>query len=296
MDEIKRVKLKTGIQTRLSHLAYGFNRIIKGVKAEYNINYRGDGDKAHTLDIMHPQDKKGLPCVIYIHGGGWCAYDKSLFRSTTKELAARGTVVFNCNVRLAPEYGFADMEEDVASIFAFVKLCAEKYGGDCNKIIVAGDSSGAQLLSLYANRQIQDGGEDALRIVGCAYFYGVFYLDRLDGVHFNNKEAYTEAIMPINMENRESYLAEYSPATYLCAKHPPTILCAGMIDELTPLQTNAYAKQLEESGVNVRTLIFPQENKNGRHRFMTFSHNECAKAAFETFGEFIKTLADGTQT
>lgn len=121
MNEIKKVKLKTGLQVAFAHLAYSFNRHIKGVKAKNNQSYCTDWDKRHKLDIGYPKCAKdgGYPCVIYLHGGGWTAYDKSLFRSTAKELAKYGAVVFNCNYSLAPKYSLADMMKDMDDMFAY---------------------------------------------------------------------------------------------------------------------------------------------------------------------------------
>ncbi len=292
MNAIRKVKLKTGVQTALAKLwKCGFNRRIKGVKSKYNVDYCGDGSKWHTLDIMYTKNKDGgLPCVIYSHGGGWCAYDKSLFRSTTKVLASCGTVVFNCNFRLAPDYNFKDMEEDASAAVEFAARHAKEYGGDPNKIILAGDSSGAHILSLYLNRLTANGGEGAERVKGCVYFYGVYDLTALDGVAFNNRQAYMEAAMPADMPGRNAYLRENSPVNYLSPALPPTLLCSGKIDPLYAGQTAVYAEKLKECGVRVETLIFPESDKKAAHRYITFSRNPAAKKTFAKFNEFLNSL------
>lgn len=289
MDEIKKVKLRTGTQTRLSRLWYAFNKRVKGVKPIYNVNYVGDGKNEHTLDVMRVEGE-GLPCVIYCHGGGWSCYDKSVFRSTTKVLASYKAVVFNCNVRLAPEHNFADMEEDVASVFAFVKANAKKYGGNPERIVFAGDSSGAQLLTLYLNRQICLDNEDIKRVKGCVCFYGVYDLSTLDEVGFNNHDGYIKAALPLDMPNRNKYLKEYSPLTYISPQIPPMLFCCGMVDPLTKGQTLMYIQRLEELGVQTRSLIFPETETRAAHRFITFVNNPCAKRSFEAFGKFLSGL------
>ncbi|MGN0812080.1 MAG: alpha/beta hydrolase [Candidatus Coproplasma sp.] len=292
MDEIRRVKLKTGMQVTFAHLAYYFNRHIKGVKARNNLSYSADGVKRHKLDIAYPKKAKdkGYPCVIYLHGGGWTAYDKSLFRSTVKELAAKGAVVFNCNYSLAPEYNFADMQIDMNTILLYVRQNAEKFGGDPDRIIFAGDSSGAQLAALYVNRLYFFNSPLAKYIIGCVYFYGVFDLTTLGEVEFNNKVAYTKAAMPTDMPQREQYLRQYSPINYICETLPPTLFCSGMIDPLTSGQTEVYSAALERLGVREEKLVFPIEEKSAGHRFITFSKCEAAKKSFEKFGNFLNTL------
>lgn len=298
MNEIRKVKLKTGMQVASARLwKYGFNRRMKGVKAAYNLGYRPDGLKQHTLDVMYPRRGKngqsgegGLPCVIYSHGGGWSAYDKSIFRSTTKALASQGAVVFNCNFRLAPEYGFDDMEEDVAAVVEFVTAHAAEYGGDPEKIILAGDSSGAHLLSLYINRLVAGGGDPGKRFIGCAFFYGVYDLTALDGVPFNNKKGYTDAALPTDMPNRDLFLSRYSPISYLSPQIPPTLMCSGMTDNLHEGQTAVYERALRQTGVRVETLVFPKDYKRAAHRFMTFVDNPATKLSLAKFKEFINSL------
>lgn len=290
--------MKSGAQVALARLwKHGFNRRIKGVKAAYNLDYCGDGLKQHTLDVMYPffgkngrKGEGGLPCVIYSHGGGWSAYDKSLFRSTTKAFASQGAVVFNCNFRLAPEYGFDDMEDDVASAVGFVTAHAAEYGGDPEKIILAGDSSGAHLLSLYINRLVACGGNLGRRFIGCAFFYGVYDLTALDGVAFNNKKGYTDAALPEDMPDRDLFLSKYSPINYISPQLPPTLLCGGMVDPLHKGQTAVYERALKQTGVRVETLIFPEDYKRAAHRFITFVSNPATKLSVAKFKEFLNSL------
>ncbi|MGN0823885.1 MAG: alpha/beta hydrolase [Candidatus Coproplasma sp.] len=295
MDDIKKVKLKTGTQAALAKLIFYFNRHIKGVKAKNNLRYSTDKTKYHTLDIAYPKKIKdgGYPCVIYLHGGGWTAYDKSLFRSTAKELAARGAVVFNCNYRLAPENNFADMEEDVGLIVDYVKQNAQCFGGNPDKLIFAGDSSGAHLAALYVNKAFSQNLPIAKSIVGCVYFYGVYDLSTVGDVEFNNKSAYTKAAIPLDMPEREWFLRDYSPINYLCSTLPPTLFCSGGIDPLNTGQTEVYSSVLHNMGVRVERLIFPIEDKTAGHRFITFSKCAAAQKSFSVFGEFIKTLVNG---
>lgn len=298
MDEIKRVKLKTGTQVALSRLVYSFNRRIKGVKAKNNLGYECDGAKYHRLDIAYPKRAKegGYPCVIYLHGGGWTAYDKRLFRSTAKELAARGAVVFNCNYSLAPEYSFAEMQTDLNFITEYIRGNAPRFGGNSEKLIFAGDSSGAHLAALYVNRLFFNNSPLAKCIAGCVYFYGVYDLTTLDEVEFNNKEAYTKAAMPTDMPGRDGYLKEYSPINYICKTLPPTLFCSGKIDPLHKGQTEVYADALQKIGVRVDRLFFPVDDDGAGHRFITFSKCEAAQKSFEKFGEFLKTLENFKNT
>lgn len=289
MDQVSKVKLKTRVQVSLAKLIYVFNRRVKGVKAAYNLNYCGDGDVRHTLDVMYPSGK-GLPCIIYFHGGGWTAYDKSVFRSTTKILASYGAVVFNCNYRLAPEHTLKDMQCDVAAAVEFLRAHAEEYGGDADRIILAGDSSGAQLSALWLAKRIEAGDPIVNKVIGCVYFYGAFDLSVLPRLKFNNFAAYLQAALPQTMPDYREFLYEYSPINYVCPQFPPTFISSGAVDPLNETQSVRYADKLKKAGVRVQTLFFPKENEKAKHRFITFTKSPAAKAAFAAYAEFLKTL------
>lgn len=290
MDKIKLLKFKTGALARLSHIAYTFNRRVTGVKATYNLNYCGDGKKYHTLDVMRPASAENSPCMVYFHGGGWTAYDKCVFRSTCKRFASYGVTVFNCNFRLAPKFGFEDMLQDIASVLDFVAYSAHRFGGDPEKIIFAGDSAGAHLLSLYLSRAIAAGDKTAGKVIGCAYFYGVYDLAALKGVKFKNMDEYLAATLPENTPDYEKKVEEYSPINFVSDKLPPTLVCSGEVDPLYEGQTAKYLAALGSAGVRVQSLIFPKEFKRAKHKYITFDKNPAAKKSFEAFGEFLKTL------
>ncbi len=289
MDKIKRLKIRTGVQTALSHLVYYFNRRVKGVRARYNLNYCGDKVKWHTLDVMSVKGASGLPCVIYLHGGGWTAYDKSLFRTTCKRLSSYGTTVFNCNFSQAPKFGIEDMVADVDRIIAYVRANAEKYGGDPTRLIFAGDSAGAHLLALKLGRTVRDSGTTG-GVIGCAFFYGVYDLTALRGIKFKNLDAYLAATLPDTGEGYDKLLADESPVNFVDGRFPPTLLCSGMTDTLHEGQSAKYAQALKAAGVRTECLFFPPEFKKARHKYITFATNPAAKISFEAFGKFLNGI------
>lgn len=230
------------------------------------------------------------PCVLYMHGGGWCAYDKRVFRSTCKRLCSCGTVVFNCNFRLAPKFSVEDMQQDIYAIIDYISANAQRYGGDPNKIILAGDSAGAHLLSLFINKAILNKEGVANKIVGCAFFYGVYNLETALDTGFKHLNTYMSSIVPTSTANYHRRLQELSPVNYISADIPPTLICSGQIDKLNNSQSQQYAQILREQGVTVQSLIFPKEFAAAKHKFITFDTNEAAKRSFAEFGKFIETL------
>lgn len=111
-----------------------------------DIPYLPDGDPAHRLDIFRPRHAdRPLPVILYIHGGGFVMCDKDTHRGIGLIYADQGHVVFNVNYRLAPRYPYPAALADVGRAFAWVAENAARYGGDPERIIIAGESAGGNL-------------------------------------------------------------------------------------------------------------------------------------------------------
>ena len=231
MAGIRKIKFKARVLVIASKLIKQYNRPVEGISTVYNRRYASGFGRQHKLDIMRKDGLSGAPCVLYMHGGGWSAFDKDVFRSTSRRLADLGTLVFNCNFRLAPKYGIEHMLEDAHGIFRYIAANAGKYGGDGSRIILAGDSSGAHILSTFLNGAIKDGNGDIVsRVKGCAFFYGVYNLDTVRYTGFKNIEPYMNALIPPDTENYEEVLKKYSPVHLVNGKHPPAFICCGEVD------------------------------------------------------------------
>lgn len=102
---------------------------------------------AHRLDIYRPRyAPRPLPVLLYIHGGGFVVCSKETHRGIALLKAARpGYLVFNINYRLAPAYRFPGAIEDACAAYRWVVANAARYGGDPQRIVVAGESAGGNL-------------------------------------------------------------------------------------------------------------------------------------------------------
>ncbi len=105
----------------------------------------------HLLDVYRPVKREGLlPVVLYIHGGGFRILSKDTHWIFGLGFSRENYVVFNANYRLAPKHKFPAGPSDVCRAYAWVAENAERFGGDPNQIIIAGESAGANLVTMLA--------------------------------------------------------------------------------------------------------------------------------------------------
>jgi arylformamidase len=132
---------------------FPFLLITNGAMAQRvtrDIPYVENGHKRHVLDIYTPEGAAGnsLPVMLWIHGGGWQAGDKSDVALKPKALTERGFVFVSMNYRLLPEVGMGELIGDVAKSAGWVHRNIAKHGGDPARIFVGGHSAGAQVAAL----------------------------------------------------------------------------------------------------------------------------------------------------
>ncbi len=118
----------------------------------------GTTGRDHLLDVWRPArdvqrsaamhyDGPPWPIVFYVHGGGFRILSKDTHWVMGLGFARRGFVVFNVSYRLAPKHRFPTPLEDVCRAFEWVVKNAERFGGDTSRIVLAGESAGANLVT-----------------------------------------------------------------------------------------------------------------------------------------------------
>lgn len=121
-----------------------------GVTECRNISY-GPNGKWSLLDVYYPSGTKDkLPTIVSIHGGGYVYGNKEIYRRYGMDMAKRGFAFVNFNYRLAPKWKFPTPLHDTNGVMQWIRKNAARYHLDPNRIILVGDSAGAQIASQYA--------------------------------------------------------------------------------------------------------------------------------------------------
>ena len=110
-------------------------------------------DRRLMADIWQPPPgvKPSGLAFVYLHGGGYVAFDKDRgTRPMFRHLAAQGHVVMDVSYRLYPETNISGMVGDTLRAVAWMKRNAAHFGVDPARIVLAGGSAGAHLALLAA--------------------------------------------------------------------------------------------------------------------------------------------------
>ncbi len=121
-------------------------------KTESNILYY-EGDESSLdpyifercrLDLYYPANKSNYQTVVWFHGGGLRAGE----RSFPEELMKKGIAIVAVNYRLFPRVESPAYIEDTAAAVAWVFKNIKNYRGNSEKIYLSGHSAGGYLVSM----------------------------------------------------------------------------------------------------------------------------------------------------
>lgn len=211
-------------------------------KTDKAIHYRFDNENEYmrekcVLDVYYPVDKSDFTTVVWYHGGGLTAGNGEIPR----ELCGQGICVVGVSYRLCPidtnpeapnaSVTTDDCVDDAAAAAAWVLKNIGKYGGNANKIYLAGHSAGGYLVSMIGldKRRLLKYGVDADRFAALIPFSGQMI------THFQNRKSR-------GISDLQPIIDEAAPLYYVRKDCPPVLLiCADREREmLGRYEENAY--------------------------------------------------------
>lgn len=87
-----------------------------------------------------------LPVIVYYHGGGWVIADVNTYDAAPRLLSKQlNAIVVSVEYRHAPEFKFPAQHDDAFAAYRWTVQNAASWGGDVNKLALAGESAGGNL-------------------------------------------------------------------------------------------------------------------------------------------------------
>lgn len=244
----------------------------------------GDGRIATRLYYPDCEPQESLPLVVYFHGGGWSFGSIETHDNVCRTLCAGATcMVASVEYHLAPEHKFPRAVHDAIEASLWARENAAALGADPAKIVLAGDSAGANLATVTALAARDRGQPDLL----CQLLiYPATDMSMSYPSHKTFGDGY-RLTRPLMVWSSTNYLRDgrdiMNPrASPLYAEDhsglPPAIIITAGFDPLMD-EGKAYAVKLGEAGVEVQYRCFD----NLIHGFinLTGAVNAAAKALDE---------------
>ncbi len=93
-----------------------------------------------------PQDK--LPVLVFLHGGAWMAGGLEWCRFMAPAVTSQGMILAIASYRLAPEHRWPAQLDDTIALTQWVQNTCEQFGGDPQRLALAGHSAGGHLVAM----------------------------------------------------------------------------------------------------------------------------------------------------
>lgn len=242
------------------------------VRATTNLSY-DDADPDARFDIYRPANvDRGAPTIIWFHGGGFVSGRRQDVANYLKILAGRGFVVVNVDYTIAPEARYPTPIRQAHSALGHLASNAPKLGINANRMVLAGDSAGAQIAAqtaatianpAYAAAAGVSPKIDVARLAGVLLHCGVYDIASMGGGG-GITGWFVRATSWAHSGQRHAATAPgfdtISVLPHVTAAFPPAFISAGNADPLAP-QSVALAAALRAQGVAVTERFYPADHR-----------------------------------
>lgn len=213
----------------------------------------GEDRRQKLLVFGDPSSSKALPVFIFVHGGSWRNGNPDDYGFIARNIAPEGYIVVLGGYRLRESGRYPAMLQDTAAVTAWVHENIAEFGGDPERLVLAGHSAGAYNVAQVAleQRWLAEAGVPAQAIRGVVGLAGPYDFYPYDS------DSTRAAFGSVGVGS------ESQPVNHVRRDAPPMLLVHGELDSLVkPRNTRALAAALEDSGAEVATLFMPAMTHN----------------------------------
>ena len=217
---------------------------------------------AIPIRVYTPSSTRGLPALVFFHGGGFVAGSLDTYDTPLRSVANRcECIVVSVAYRLAPENKYPAAPEDAYAATKWVAEHGADIGGDPGRIAVGGDGAGGNLAAVVT---LMARGRGNPRLIFQVLIYpmldatimrpGWWTESRTPTVSRESKNEILGLYLPITGDLRDPFV---SPIFAQNLKDLPPALV--ITDEDDPMQDEAeeYAGRLTKDGVQAKVSRYP---------------------------------------
>lgn len=207
---------------------------------------------------------KGVPLLVFFHGGAWISGDKDQYALLGLSLATQGFAVAIPNYRLAGAGGprHPAQVQDAAQAVAWLRQHAAEHGFARDRIVVGGHSAGAYLAAMlaFAPEFLKAAGEKPEALCGFVGLEGIYDLQELATRFPSYRDDFLQAAFG---EPGEGW-RRASPQYLAHGVQKPWLLVHSLEDELVDVdQSKRFQVALTAKGVPVQYVVTPTGNHFG---------------------------------
>lgn len=216
---------------------------------------------AMTFDVFTPKQSANGAGVLFMVSGGWYSQwsPPEQTRRFTDPLTKRGFTVFAVRHGSSPRYGIPDAVSDVRRSVRFIRSNAERFRVDPNRLGVYGMSAGGHL-SLMLGTAADEGDRAAKdpvlratdRVQAVVAYVAPTDLTIMVKDAPDRLPAYARfPALDLAMTDAKSN----SPLLHVSSDDAPTLLLAGVKDDLVPIDHSRRIQKAFEAGKVTSKLI-----------------------------------------
>jgi len=234
-----------------------------------DVTYKTTAQGPLKLDLHYPAAPKAgdkFPLVLFMHGGGWAAGNKTIGDRGVrflgvKALNAQGFCVASVDYRLCTKDGIITIRDcitDSKDALRFLAKNAEQFSLDANRVFTWGDSAGGHLAQMVLLSPESFPGDPVLadakyRLIAGVSWYGPCDFEKTE--LFNGpgqtgvRDRFGPRIIKSDADAKAKLAAyrEVSPVNYLKADSPPLLMVQGDKDTTIPVHHARYMKERAEA-------------------------------------------------
>ena len=240
---------------------------------------------ALIYDVIRPESQNGA-AVIYMVSGGWFsrwapAEDRAVQFS---DLLEAGFTVIPVHHGSAPRYLVPEAYADVSRAIRHIRMNANSYGIDVDRLGVTGGSAGGHLslmLGLDSDTGDMNAEDEVLRYSNRVAAV-VAYYPPVDMRTWVGPSPFNERFKALNFER--DLAPTVSPILFADAQDPPTLLIHGDADELVVIKNSQVMQaEFEKQGVVSDFLTIP----GAGHGFRDEDAVQAAKSRLAWFSKHL---------